>query len=107
VLPFIIALAADIADQNNKVVETLERVSERVTHIVDIIRTQRASNQTSMTWKKYRLAANNLEYGKITSRSDRQKGHTYRCQLRKRAPRDSSSGESISSDVSESSQKFN
>ncbi len=55
VLPFIIALAADIADQNNKVVETLERVSERVTHIVDIIRTQRASNQTSMTWKNIDL----------------------------------------------------
>ena len=41
VLPFMMALAADFANQNKKVVETLERVSERVTHIIDIIRTQR------------------------------------------------------------------
>ena len=41
VLPFIIALAADFAEQNQNVTETLERVSERVTHIIDIIRTQR------------------------------------------------------------------
>ena len=46
-----IALAADFVDQNNKAVETLERVSERVTHIVDIIRTQRSANQSNMTWK--------------------------------------------------------
>ena len=55
VLPFLIALAADFADQNKKVTETLERVSERVTHIIDIIRTQRSSNQSSMTWKNIDL----------------------------------------------------
>ncbi len=55
VLPFMIALAADFASQNNKVVETLERVSERVTHITDIIRTQKSSNQSSMTWKNIDL----------------------------------------------------
>ena len=51
VLPFMIALAADFNNQNRKVVETLERVSERATHIIDIIRTQRSSNQSSMARK--------------------------------------------------------
>ena len=51
VLPFLIALASDFANQNETVVETLERVSERVTHITDIIRTQKSSGQSSMTWK--------------------------------------------------------
>ena len=55
VLPFMIALAADFAGQNKTVVETLERVSERVTHITDIIRAQKASNQSSMTWKNIDL----------------------------------------------------
>ena len=55
VLPFMIALAADFANQNNKVVETLERVNERVTHITDIIRTQKSSNQSNMTWKNIEL----------------------------------------------------
>ena len=48
VLPFIIALAADFTDQDREVTETLERVSERVAHIVDIITTQKSSNQPSM-----------------------------------------------------------
>ena len=51
VLPFIIALATDFTEQNRKVVETLERVNERVTHIIDIIRTQRSSNQSTMARK--------------------------------------------------------
>ena len=55
VLPFIIALAADFTDQNRKVTETLERVSERVTHINDIISAQRSSNQPSMTRKNINL----------------------------------------------------
>ena len=55
VLPIIIALAADFTDRNREVVETLERVSERVTHINDIIRTQRSSNQPSVTWKNVNL----------------------------------------------------
>ena len=51
VLPFMIALATDFTDQNERVVETLERVTERATHIIDIIRTQKSSNQPSMTRK--------------------------------------------------------
>ena len=55
VLPFIIAIAANFTDQNREAVETLERVSERVTHINDIIRTQKSSNQPSMMWKEINL----------------------------------------------------
>ena len=55
VLPFMIALAADFANQNKKVTETLERVSERVTHINEIIRTQKSANQPSMTRKNIDL----------------------------------------------------
>ena len=55
VLPFIIALAADFTDRNREVIETLERVSERVTHINDIIRTQKSSNQSSMIRKNINL----------------------------------------------------
>ena len=55
VLPFMIALASDFTTQNKKMVETLERVNERVTHIIDIIRTQKSSNQSSMTRKTINL----------------------------------------------------
>ena len=56
VLPFMIALAADFTEQNKQLEETLGRVRERVTHIVDIIRTQKASHQTdSMTRKNVEL----------------------------------------------------
>ena len=51
VLPFMIALASDFTAQNERLVKTLERVGERVTHIIDIIRTQRSSNQSSMVRK--------------------------------------------------------
>ncbi len=56
VLPFMIALAADFTEQNKQLEETLGRVRDRVTHIVDIIRTQKASHQTdSMTRKNVEL----------------------------------------------------
>ena len=55
VLPFMIALATDFTNQNRKVVETLERVTERATHIIDIIRTQKSSNQFSMARKNIDL----------------------------------------------------
>ncbi len=55
VLPFMIALATDFAHQNKNLTETLERVRERVTHINDIIRTQRSTNLSSMTWKNIDL----------------------------------------------------
>lgn len=55
VRPLIIALAANLSDQNREVVETLERVSERVRHINDIIRTQKSFNHPTMMWKEINL----------------------------------------------------
>ena len=55
VLPFLIALAADFTNQHREVVETLERVGERVTHINDIISAQKSSNQPGMTRKNINL----------------------------------------------------
>ena len=74
VLPFIIALASDFADQNKKVAETLERVRERVTHIVDIIRTQRSANQSSMTWKNIDLRHTILSAVKLQQESIDKRG---------------------------------
>ena len=74
VLPFIIALAADFADQNKNVTETLKRVSERVTHINDIIRTQRSSNQSSMTWKNIDLQQTILSAVKLQQESIDKRG---------------------------------
>ena len=55
VLPFIIALATDFTDQHREVTETLEHVSERATHINDIITTQESSNLAGMTRKNINL----------------------------------------------------
>ena len=55
VLPFMIALATDFNNQHLEVTETLERVSERVTHINDIITAQKSSNQPGMTRKNINL----------------------------------------------------
>ena len=55
VLPFMIALATDFNNQHREVTETLERVSERVTHINDIITAQKSSNQPGMTRKNINL----------------------------------------------------
>ena len=74
VLPFMIALAADFADQNKNLVETLERVREKVTHINDIIRTQRSSNQSSMTWKNIDLQQTILSAVKLQQDSIDKRG---------------------------------
>ena len=42
VMPFILALARDVAGLNERLRRTVERVDERVTHITDIVRTQSA-----------------------------------------------------------------
>ena len=41
VLPFVIALAEDLNQQNANMVKTVDRVNERTKHIADIIRTQK------------------------------------------------------------------
>ena len=51
VLPFILALAKDFAAQNAQLTRTVERVENRVAHIVDIIRTQRSLDSGAMARK--------------------------------------------------------
>ena len=51
VLPFILALARDFAAQNAQLRQTVERVDNRVAHIVDIIRTQRSLDSGAMVRK--------------------------------------------------------
>jgi len=51
VLPFIVALAADFEAWNRRLTDTVERVRGRVTHIVDLIRTQKSFDSRSMERK--------------------------------------------------------
>ena len=74
VLPIIIALATDFTDQDKEVVETLERVSERVKHINDIIRTQKSSNQPSTPWKNINLQQAILSAAKLQQESIDKRG---------------------------------
>ena len=74
VLPFMIALAADFTNQNKKVVETLERVNERATHIIDIIRTQGSPNRSSMARKTIDLQQSILSAVKLQQDSVDRRG---------------------------------
>ena len=51
VMPFILGLAEDFAAQNAQLIRTVERVEDRVAHIVDIIRTQRSLNNQVLVRK--------------------------------------------------------
>ncbi len=51
VLPFVLALAEDFTKQNQDLIHTVERVSNRATHIVDIVRTQKSFSDTSAVRK--------------------------------------------------------
>ena len=51
VMPFILALAEDFTKQNAQLRQTVERVENRVAHIVDIIRTQRSFENETMVRK--------------------------------------------------------
>ena len=55
VLPFILALADDFSKQNDELVQTVQRVNERATHIVDIVRTQKSFSNASAVRKDVNL----------------------------------------------------
>ena len=55
VMPFLLALAKDFARQNTELKRTVDRVRDRVTHIVDIIRTQRSLDSGTMARKDINL----------------------------------------------------
>lgn len=51
VLPFILALAEDFSNRNEKLIQTIDRVTSRAAHIVDIIRTQKSYSGSSIVHK--------------------------------------------------------
>ena len=55
VMPFILGLAQDFAAQNAQLTHTVERVESRVSHIVDIIRTQRTIDTGALARKDVNL----------------------------------------------------
>ena len=55
VIPFLIALSRDFAQQNAQLQKTVERVEKRVEHIVDIIRTQRSFESEATARKDINL----------------------------------------------------
>ena len=55
VMPFILGLARDFAAQNQRLRQTVERVDERVRHIVEIIRTQGSFERQSLARKDVNL----------------------------------------------------
>ena len=55
VLPFILALAKDFIDEKARMKKTLDRVENRVAHIVDIVRTQKSFESAAMSRKDINL----------------------------------------------------
>ena len=55
VIPFLLALSQDFAQQNAQLQKTVERVEKRVEHIVDIIRTQRSFESEAAAQKDINL----------------------------------------------------
>ena len=55
VIPFLLALSQDFAQQNAQLQKTVERVEKRVEHIVDIIRTQRSFESEATARKDINL----------------------------------------------------
>ena len=71
--PFLLALAEDFAKQNEQAIETITRVQGRVSHIVDIVRTQRDSHsryplRKDIDLEKAILAAVNLTWDALVRR---------------------------------------
>ena len=69
VLPFIIALARQFSAQTERLHRTATRVTERVTHIVDIIRTQRAIGSTAPVYKEVDLRQTIMDAVKVLQES--------------------------------------
>ena len=69
VLPFIIALARQFSAQTEHLQRAATRVTDRVTHIVDIIRTQRALGSTTPVYKDVDLRQTIMEAVKLLQES--------------------------------------
>ena len=86
-VPFLLALVADFSAQNNRLTETIDRVSMRVAHIVDLIRTQRAFDSESMMRKLVDLPQAVTNAVKMLAESCRARGIAVRIDCG-RAPRE-------------------
>ena len=69
VAPFILALAADFEASNRRLADTVERVRGRVTHIVDVIRTQKSVDSQGMTRKLIDLRRSIADAAKVLADS--------------------------------------
>lgn len=74
VLPFILALSEDFSNRNEKLIRTIERVTSRGTHIVDIIRTQKSYSGSSIIRKDIRLSQAVADAAKLLQDSIDQRG---------------------------------
>lgn len=74
VLPFILALAEDFSNRNEKLIRTIERVTSRGTHIVDIIRTQKSYSDSSIVRKDICLHKAVADAAKLLQDSIDQRG---------------------------------
>jgi PAS domain S-box-containing protein len=76
VLPFIVALAADFEAWNRRLTATVGRVSARVAHIVDLIRTQKSFDGSSMVRKLVNLRQSIVDATKVLTESWGSRGIT-------------------------------
>ena len=74
VLPFILALDKDLSHQNVRLRRSAERVQSRVTHIVDIIRTQKSFDERSSVRKEISLQQAVMDAVKILEDSLSKRG---------------------------------
>ena len=74
VMPFILALAKDFAAQNVQLKRTVERVENRVKHIVEIVRTQRSLDTGTLARKEINLRKAITDAAKILHESIAKRG---------------------------------
>ena len=87
VLPLILALAADFAEQRDRLTRTVERIGGRVAHIVDIIRTQNSFDDGAMVRKVVEVRRCINDGIKVLSESLRSRGIRLRVDCRERRRR--------------------
>ena len=73
-LPFMLALAEDFEKRNARVAHTVERVANRATHIVDIIRTQKSFSGVSVVQKDIKLKTAVEDAAKLLQESIERRG---------------------------------
>ena len=74
VLPFVLGLAEDFSNQNEKLIRTVERVKGRSTHIAEIIRTQKSYSNVSVVRKDVILQKAVADAAKLLQDSIDQRG---------------------------------